>query len=151
MPYDPNWPPTNAELLSADFRNQFQGLKALIDAAVAMAVAAAVPIGTVEWWDKNLPGVPALPDGWVECNGQQVNDPDSPLNGINVRDLNGAQGGVPVFLRGATTSGGTGGTENHSHGLPLGINGGSVAAGADVTVFPPGAYTSDPASSFPPY
>ena len=62
-----------------------------------------------------------------------------------------AQGGVPLFLRGATTSGGTGGAESHSHGLPLNINGGTVAAGADVTVFPPGAYTSDPASSFPPY
>ena len=58
---------------------------------------------------------------------------------------------VPVFLRGATASGGTGGAETHSHGLPLNINGGSVASGADVTVFPPGTYTSDPASSFPPY
>ena len=48
-------------------------------------------------------------------------------------------------------SGGTGGAETHSHGLPLNINGGSVASGADVTVFPPGTYTSDPASSFPPY
>jgi len=110
-----------------------------------------VHVGRAQWWDKNLPGVPALLEGWVECNGQQLNDPDSPLNGINVRDLNGAQGGVPVFLRGATTSGGTGGAESHSHGLPLNINGGTVAAGADVTVFPPGAYTSDPASSFPPY
>jgi hypothetical protein len=35
--------------------------------------------------------------------------------------------------------------------LPLNVNGGSVAAGADVTVFPPGNYTSDPASNFPPY
>ena len=65
--------------------------------------------------------------------------------------MNGAQGGVPVFLRGANASGGTGGTETHSHGLPLNINGGTVAAGSDVTVFPPGNYTSDPASSLPPY
>ncbi len=35
MAYDPNFPPTNAELISADFRNQFQGLKTLIDAVPA--------------------------------------------------------------------------------------------------------------------
>ena len=151
MAYNPNWPPLNAELISADFRAQFQGLKALIDAAVAAAVAAAVPIGTVLAWDKNLPGVPALPEGWLECNGQTINDPASPLNGLNTRDLNGAQGGVAMFLRGAIVSGTIGGSETHSHGLPLNVNGGTVQQGADVTIFPPGTYTSDPASSFPPY
>lgn len=35
MPYDPNFPPHEAELLSADFRAQFNGLKALIDAIPA--------------------------------------------------------------------------------------------------------------------
>ncbi len=32
MAYDPNFPPTNAHLISAQFRGQFQGLKTLIDA-----------------------------------------------------------------------------------------------------------------------
>jgi hypothetical protein len=32
MPYDPNFPATRAELISASFRNQFHGLKDLIDA-----------------------------------------------------------------------------------------------------------------------
>ena len=73
------------------------------------------------------------------------------MNGLNAPDLNGAQGGVPVFLRGATTSGGTAGNEIHSHRLPLNVNGGSVVTGADVTVFPPVIYNSDPASSLPPY
>ncbi len=41
--------------------------------------------------------------------------------------------------------------ETHSHGLPLNLNGGTVSQGADVTVFPPGNYTSDPAPSLPPY
>jgi hypothetical protein len=31
MPYDPNFPPTNAELISAQFRDQFHGIKDLID------------------------------------------------------------------------------------------------------------------------
>jgi hypothetical protein len=32
MPYDPNFPATRAELISASFRNQFHGMKDLIDA-----------------------------------------------------------------------------------------------------------------------
>ena len=32
MPFDSNWPPDHAELDGAPFRNQFNGLKALIDA-----------------------------------------------------------------------------------------------------------------------
>jgi len=35
MVFDPNWPPTNAEVESAPFRNQFNSLKALIDAQAA--------------------------------------------------------------------------------------------------------------------
>jgi hypothetical protein len=34
MPYDPNFPATRAELVSAAFRNQFHGMKDLIDAGV---------------------------------------------------------------------------------------------------------------------
>ena len=34
MPYDPNFPPHGAELISADFRDQFHGIKDLIDAGV---------------------------------------------------------------------------------------------------------------------
>jgi hypothetical protein len=37
------------------------------------------------------------------------------------------------------------------NGLPLNVNGRTVAAGADVTIFPPANYNSDPASSLPPY
>ena len=35
MPYDPNFPATGAELVSAGFRNQFNGIKDLIDAVPA--------------------------------------------------------------------------------------------------------------------
>ena len=94
MAYDPNWPPTNAELESAPFREQFQGLKALIDAqalqlatmqalitslaAQLAALANLVPIGAVIPWFKDTPGVPALPSNFVECNGQVLSDPESP-------------------------------------------------------------------------
>ena len=37
MPYDPNFPPANAELTSPAFREQFQGLAALIAAVPADA------------------------------------------------------------------------------------------------------------------
>ncbi len=129
--------------MSAELRNQFNGLKAIIDTLV--------PVGSIMAWHKNFLNTPPLPGVWAECNGQAINDPDSPYSGLNIPDLNGAQGGVPVFLRGANASGGTGGTETHSHALPLNINGGTAAAGSDVTVFPPGTHTSDPASSIPPY
>jgi hypothetical protein len=40
MPFDPNYPPTNAEILSAPLRSQFQGLKNLIDAILTVNAAA---------------------------------------------------------------------------------------------------------------
>ena len=77
------------------------------------------PIGTVSAWLKDLPGVPTnIAPRWVECNGQVLSDPESPLNGQTIPDLNGASG-TQRFLRGKTTSGGTGGSESHSHSIPL--------------------------------
>jgi len=60
-----------------------------------------VPIGSTMAWDKSMPGVPALPDGWVECNGQTLSDPDSPLNGQVIRSINVDK----RFIRGGATSG----------------------------------------------
>ncbi len=39
MPFDPAWPPQNAEIESAPFRNQFNSLKAIIDAQQNQIVA----------------------------------------------------------------------------------------------------------------
>ena len=128
--FNPNLPANLSVIDAEELREQFNGLKALIDLVL--------PVGGVIGYLKSLPNAPALPGTWVECNGQAINDAGSPLNGLNAPDLNGAQGGVPVFLRGATTSGGLGGAETHSHGLPLNSNGGLVPQGADVTVFPRG-------------
>ena len=70
-----------------------------------------VPIGSIVAWHGNMTGVPGLPAGWVECNGQTIFDANSPMNGIVVPNLNGgttSESGDASrgrFLRGNTTSG----------------------------------------------
>lgn len=74
-----------------------------------------VPIGTIVGWHRNLhPNVGALPDGWVPCEGQILNDPASVLNGVLIPNLNGNPAGANsphlghkarMFLRGGTESG----------------------------------------------
>lgn len=78
------------------------------------------PIGSVTAWLKSYTNTPSLPSGWVECNGQTLNDSDSPYNGQVIPDLNGEN----RFLRGNATSGDTGdGLHNHqwasSTGYPI--------------------------------
>jgi hypothetical protein len=85
-----------------------------------------VPVGTIIAWAKDLTGVSSLPDGWVECNGQILNDPNSTLNNTTIPDLNGISGDQR-FLRGSSISGGTGGASSvasHSH-LVFSVNAGS--------------------------
>lgn len=101
------------------------------------------PIGAVLAWMKSLPGMPALPDGWVECNGQTLADATSPLNGQVIPALNGTTDANKRFLRGASTSGGTGGapSSSHSHGT-IGTDIGSArtvgnTATAEVPTIPP--------------
>ncbi|NOT02063.1 MAG: hypothetical protein HOP29_15735 [Phycisphaerales bacterium] len=71
------------------------------------------PIGSIIAWHKNLPGVPALPDGWIECTNPSgtatINASGSPLNGQLIPPLNdtppvGYTGGGR-FLRGGMGSG----------------------------------------------
>ena len=47
MPYDPNFPPHGADLISAEFRDQFHGIKALIDAIAAIIAAQIAGVGTL--------------------------------------------------------------------------------------------------------
>jgi microcystin-dependent protein len=54
-----------------------------------------------------------LHSGWVECNGQVLNDPDSIYDGSTIPDLNGV-GGTQRFLRGSTVSGVIGGEDEHT-------------------------------------
>jgi microcystin-dependent protein len=53
---------------------------------------------------------PALPDNFVECDGSVLNDANSRYNGATLPDLNGAN----TFLKGASTSGITGGEDTHT-------------------------------------
>jgi len=73
--------------------------------------AGVVPIGAVVAWLKSLTGTPALPAEYVECNGQTISDGASPFNGQTIPNLNGTN----QFLRGNSTSGGTGGAATHDH------------------------------------
>ena len=50
MPYDPNFPPHGADIISAEFRTQFHGIKDLIDAGVPGPQGPAGPQG--------VPGTP---------------------------------------------------------------------------------------------
>ena len=72
---------------------------------------ALVPVGSVTSWLKSYTNTPALPENWVECNGQTLNDEESPYHGQVIPNLNGDN----RFLRGNSTSGATGGSATHNH------------------------------------
>ncbi len=84
--------------------------------------------------------VPALPENFAECNGQLLNDPQSPLDGQVLPDLNGSPG---RFLCGAGASGALGGID--SFGTASADNAGVGAPFAAVTTdFSPGAMPYPP-------
>src|ERR1051325_4361317 len=101
---------------------------------------------------------PTLPANFVECNGQTISDAASPLNGQTVRNLNTAN----RFLRGNSTSGGTGGATTHLHSFAGSTDvedgDGDVqnASGSPITVASFAhthafAGSTDSSSSLPPY
>jgi hypothetical protein len=113
------------------------------------------PIGSVVAWLKSYTNTPALPSGWVECNGQTLSDAESVYNGQTIPNLNGNN----YFLRGDSTSGSTGGASTHTHsvsgtsGTPAGtlaVNGagGTVVAASGHTHSI--SITSGSGSSLPP-
>lgn len=69
-----------------------------------------VPIGVVLDWYPALAGVPVLSYGFVQCDGQTLTDPASPMNGQVIPNLNGAAAGADTFSNSKTavyTRGGT--------------------------------------------
>jgi len=105
------------------------------------AGAGIIPIGGIIAWCKSFSGVPSLETQelqtlFVECDGSVLDDPDSPLDGQTIPDLNGANN---RFLRGDSTSGGTGGNivatangntgyeSTHTHGVGAHNHTGSVS------------------------
>ena len=68
----------------------------------------------------------ALPDGWVECNGQVLSDAASIYNGETIYAVNSTTSSSRCFLYGNRTSGSTGGTDTHTHSLTAQNPGGST-------------------------
>jgi len=119
---------------------------ASLDVNGAIAGWGIVPIGTVVAWLKSSTGTPALPTGWVECGGQTLSDGASPYNGQAIPNLNGGN----QFLRGNTTSSGTGGAATHAHSVTTTQTGSDLAP--DASHFVDGTIiTVNAASSLPPY
>jgi hypothetical protein len=136
MAFDPTKPANGTQVNSLEMRNQLNALNARIDDAS--------PIGTLKDYLKGFPGVPALSANWAECNGQVLNDPDSPMDGQTLPDINVAQ----RFLRGASVSGGTGGSDSHTHPITTqAVNG--VTLGSDAYSAP--TSDTDAASTLPSY
>jgi hypothetical protein len=97
-----------------DIENEFN------DVTHSSVLKQIVPIGSVIAWLKSYPNTPSLPTGWVECNGQTLSDAGSVYNGQVIPNLNNSGGAATNrFLRGATASGGTGGSETHTHSVSL--------------------------------
>ena len=112
--------------------------------------AGLVPVGCVVAYLKSLTNCPALPDEFVECNGQALSggsaDPQSVFNGGTIPNLNGASTGTKRFLRGSATSGTVATNEAHIH-TQLSLCG-SVNCGMGCGVY--SGYTNT-ASSLPSY
>jgi len=117
---------------------------------------AQTPVGAIIAWHKNATANLALSDHWLECNGQTVNDTESPFHGLPLPNLNTTN----LFLRGAPASGATGGASTHTHTFS-----GVTDITADLAGAPTGADnpltleththafsgTTDSASTLPPY
>lgn len=73
--------------------------------------AGALPIGAGVWFLEGITGMPSLPSGFNLVDGTTIADAESPLNGTTLPDINGEN----RFLRGATSSGTTGGADTHTH------------------------------------
>jgi len=73
------------------------------------------PIGGIISYAKTIAGTPSLPVNFLECNGQAINNALSPYNGLNTPPINNNN----LFLRGNTSSGGTGGAATHLHTLNI--------------------------------
>lgn len=109
----------SGEGIGSDFKQ-----KIIIEAGAGI-----VPIGGIIAWFKSFTGVPSLAEQdlsalFLECDGSVIADPDSPLDGQTLPNLNASK-----FLRGGTTSGGTGGADTFTIGVAFQSLGGSGTTG----------------------
>lgn len=88
----------------------------ITEVCIPVNIKGLVPVGSPIPWLKSYANTPALPSEYAECNGQVLSDAESVYNGQTLPDLNGVQvGSIKRFLRGSSTSGSIGGTEQHAH------------------------------------
>lgn len=81
-----------------------------------MSAMIQIPIGGIIAWVKSFGNTPqVLPYGWAICNGSTLSDSQSIFNGLALPNL------TEKFLRGNSTSGGTGGADSHSHTITTAI------------------------------
>ncbi|UCC45118.1 MAG: hypothetical protein JSU65_04165, partial [Candidatus Zixiibacteriota bacterium] len=104
------------------------------------------PIGSVVAWIKSYASTPALPEGWIECNGQSISDTESPYYQSIAPNLNS----TGRFLRGAASTGNTGGSVNHDHTVTLPPAPVSQLAPSYFCA-PSGTHTTSNRSHLPPY
>ena len=116
------------------------------------------PIGSIAAFLKSFTGAPSEPAGWVECNGQTLSDADSPLNGQVIPNLNNSGGAsANYYLRGATSSGATGGSTTNSHTETINTSTFWTGANSDSAAQCSGehhhtiTYTTDTVNQEPPY
>lgn len=136
-------------LYAADANDTLDAVKTKKDAiigAVGTNGSLSMPIGSIVAWAKTFTGVPALSAGWVQCDGQTISDAESPYNGHAIPNLNSTL----RFLRGNTTSGGTGGAATHTHTIP-GPNYYGSAYGNTGAQQPLAGSTTGATSNNPPY
>ncbi len=95
---------------AGEINANFAALKASLDNASLLRP----PVGSIIAWHNGIAGTPALPDGWMRCDGGVVSDSASPLNGQTLPDLNG----TGRFLRGGSAAGTLQADEfrSHNHG-----------------------------------
>ena len=113
---------------------------AWFDTTISATQLMAVPIGAILDWHGSFANCPALPNGFVECNGQTLSDAASPFNGQVIPDLNG-QG---YFTRGSATSGIIQASQNlsHNHSQNAHQHGASGLSGALTNTYPGGGNTN---------
>lgn len=86
------------EIVSASLLNEnFASLRTAIQSTKEP------PIGSIQAWHRDFANTPALPAGWVQCDGQTLIDSESPYDGQVIPDLNG----TGRFIRGTSATSGT--------------------------------------------
>ncbi len=87
--------------IKVDSNSEIAPRQQILSTPFAIQAGNGAPIGTILAWHKNFPKTPPLSYGWVECNGQVLDDTNSPYNGQTIPNLNGEA----RFLRGSSVSG----------------------------------------------